>query len=163
MNPWAETVSSPSGPRCVFPSDRLTRGSGYADVGTQNSPNSVGSPSHTSSWYRYREIDSQQFGIILRGAAGGNEMLGRAVIVALLLVMSQGRTSAAIVTGDVQIIGYDSLRDSFSFVTWVDVAVGASIHFTSSGFFDDGTLRDAEKTISPGRPRRLSRLVRLSS
>ncbi len=75
-------------------------------------------------------------------------MFGRLLLSGVFLAVVQGRSVAAIVAGDLQMLGFISNSDSFAFVNWVDVEAGATIFFTDSGFFDDGTLRDAEDNLS---------------
>jgi hypothetical protein len=57
--------------------------------------------------------------------------------------------SAALVAGDITVIGYRSDGpDGLSFVSWKDIAAGTSLYFTDHGFFDDGTLRSSENVMS---------------
>ena len=77
-------------------------------------------------------------------------MTRRFVIAFCLIGLLQSPSFAAIVTGDIQILGFRSNKndDQIAFVNWVDVSAGATISFTDSGFFDDGTVRDAENNLS---------------
>jgi hypothetical protein len=73
----------------------------------------------------------------------------RLLILAALAVMLGGEATANFVIGDIQIIGYrSSADDAIALVTWKDIAVGESLHFTDSGFFSDGTLRDSEDIMT---------------
>lgn len=77
-----------------------------------------------------------------------------ALLAALLCCGLGAKSPAATVSsfgvGDVSIIGFgsDGAPDTFVFVPWLDVDDGESIHFTDSGFFVDGTLRDTEGELS---------------
>ncbi len=60
-----------------------------------------------------------------------------------------GASARAQTTGDISIIGFRSdADDALAFVSWVDLVGGTQIHFTDSGFFSDGTLRDSENTMT---------------
>lgn len=73
----------------------------------------------------------------------------RFLILAALALMLCGEAKASFVVGDIQIIGYRSdADDSISLVTWRNIAVGESLHFTDAGFFSDGTLRDSEDIMT---------------
>jgi hypothetical protein len=73
----------------------------------------------------------------------------RLLILAALAVMLGGEVKAGFVIGDIQIIGYRAdAADAIAFVTWKDIAIGESLHFTDAGFFSDGTLRDSEDIMT---------------
>jgi hypothetical protein len=71
-----------------------------------------------------------------------------------IAVLLAGAAQAALLAGDITIIGYRSdsnppnTNDQFTFVTWQDIAAGTTLYFTDSGFFNDGTLRDSENVDS---------------
>jgi hypothetical protein len=70
-------------------------------------------------------------------------------LVFVLLAAFQTASHAAVVTGDIQLLGYRSDDpDEIAFVSWVDVTVGETLWFTDSGFFNDGTVRDTEQRMS---------------
>lgn len=59
-----------------------------------------------------------------------------------------GSTHAALVAGDVQIIGYESDNpDGWDFVTWVDLAAGEELYFTDNGWFAIGGFRTNEGVL----------------
>jgi hypothetical protein len=56
-----------------------------------------------------------------------------------------------LVTGDVQVVAYSTKSpkdEQLAFVLWRDLAGGTEVHFTSSGFFSNGNLRNSEDNLT---------------
>ena len=73
-----------------------------------------------------------------------------ALIFALVLgVPSLAAPVSSFNVGDVSVIGLGADNDDqIAFVIWQDIDAGESLHFTDSGFFDDGTIRDSETILT---------------
>lgn len=75
--------------------------------------------------------------------------MNKSLLAAGCLALLASSAHAALVAGDISIIGFRSdATDSVAFVVWTTVNAGESIYFTDSGYFSDGTLRDSEDRMT---------------